>query len=79
MHDYGRSSPQCKRIWGKTKAEYTSLLDADLEAEQVFSLSDFRAPGKTFMEMMYDHEIHHKAQIFVCACMIGVKHVPFFR
>ncbi|WP_235841960.1 DinB family protein [Neobacillus fumarioli] len=63
----------------KSKANYAKITDEDLEIERVFALSNFKAKGKTFLTMMYDHEIHHKGQLFVYARMAGVKVLPFFR
>jgi len=63
----------------KSKATYAKITDEDLEIERVFALSNFKAKGKTFLTMMYDHEIHHKGQLFVYTRMAGVKELPFFR
>ncbi len=34
---------------------------------------------KKYLLAMYDHEIHHKGQLFIYARLVGVKDVPFFR
>jgi|UPI00030626B2 uncharacterized damage-inducible protein DinB len=62
----------------RTKAAFASLTDAELELKRVFS-SGFEGTGKMFLTMMYDHEIHHKGQLFVYLRMCGVKELPFFR
>ncbi|WP_279401879.1 DinB family protein [Piscibacillus salipiscarius] len=31
-----------------------------------------------YLQGMYEHEIHHKGQLFIYARMVGVKDVPFF-
>ncbi|WP_026677501.1 DinB family protein [Fictibacillus gelatini] len=61
----------------KTKDSFASLNDEVLEAE--FTFLNFPGTGRTFLTMMYDHEIHHKGQLFVYARLIGVKDLPFFR
>ncbi|MCU9614336.1 hypothetical protein OEV98_12375 [Caldibacillus lycopersici] len=63
----------------KTKATYESLTDADLEAENSSSHRKLQGPKKRYLTAMYDHEIHHKGQLFVYACMVGVKEVSLFR
>ncbi len=63
----------------KTKATYESLTDADLEAENNSSHPKLQGAKKRYLTAMYDHEIHHKGQLFVYARMIGAKEVPFFR
>ncbi|CAM4008985.1 DinB family protein [Lederbergia lenta] len=63
----------------KTKATYESLTDADLETENNSSHPKLQGPKKRYLTAMYDHEIHHKGQLFMYARMVGVKEVPFFR
>lgn len=63
----------------KTKATYESLTDADLEAENSSSHPKLKGTKKKYLIATYDHEIHHKGQLFVYARMVGVKEVPFFR
>lgn len=60
----------------RTKAVYASLTEADLETERQFLR--LQAKGKTLLRMMYDHEVHHKAQLMLYARMVGVKDLPFF-
>lgn len=68
-----------KEFTQKTKATYESFTDADLEAENNSSHPKLQGPKKRYLTAMYDHEIHHKGQLFMYARMIGVKEVPFFR
>lgn len=63
----------------KTKATFKSLTDEDLEAENSSSHPKMQGKKKRYLVAMYDHEIHHKGQIFVYARMVGAKEVPFFR
>ncbi|MBD1382685.1 DinB family protein [Metabacillus arenae] len=63
----------------KTKARYELLTDAELEAENNSSHPKLQGPKKNYLTAMYDHEIHHKGQLFMYARMAGVKEVPFFR
>lgn len=63
----------------KTKAAYESLNDEDLEAQNHSSIPKLKGPKKNYLTAMYDHEVHHKGQLFVYARLVGVKEVPFFR
>lgn len=68
-----------KMFTEKTKAAYASFTDADLEAENQSSHPKLKGPKKRYLVAMYDHELHHKGQLFLYARMAGVKDVPFFR
>ncbi|GIN22890.1 DinB family protein [Siminovitchia fordii] len=68
-----------KHFTEKTKATYESFSDADLEAENNSSHPKLKGPKKKYLSAMYDHEVHHKGQLFVYARMAGSKEVPFFR
>lgn len=67
-----------RELTDKTIKEYKTITDTELESERVFP-SGFLGTGKTFLTMMYDHEIHHKGQLYVYARMVGMKELPFFR
>lgn len=63
----------------KTTLEFTLLTDEQLERiVEAKALFGFDAPGKIFIHLMHEHEIHHKGQLFVYARMVGVEQVPFF-
>lgn len=63
----------------KTKATYELFTDADLETENYSSHPKLKGLKKRYLTAMYDHEVHHKGQLFLYARMTGVKEVPFFR
>ncbi|MET3696826.1 uncharacterized damage-inducible protein DinB [Bacillus oleivorans] len=63
----------------KTAATYSSLTAEDLEAVRTFPISDFKFPGKVYLKIIHDHEVHHKGQLYVYARMTGVEKVTFFR
>ncbi|WP_316568873.1 DinB family protein [Neobacillus sp. YIM B06451] len=81
--------PECKTIeeirkvvksfTEKTKNTYELLTDADLEAVNSSSHPKLKGQKRRYLVAMYDHEIHHKGQLFLYARMVGVKEVPFFR
>ncbi|GGE33473.1 hypothetical protein GCM10011391_10170 [Pullulanibacillus camelliae] len=62
----------------ETKQAFSTLRPEDLEVVNVSQHPNFRGPRKLFLQMMRDHEIHHKGQLFIYARMVGVKEVPFF-
>lgn len=68
-----------KAFTEKTKATFKLLTDADLESENHSSHPKLQGKKKNYLIAMYDHEIHHKGQLFIYARMAGVKEVPFFR
>ncbi|CAH2714564.1 putative protein YjoA [Neobacillus rhizosphaerae] len=68
-----------KHFTEKTKALYESLTDEELEAENNSSHPKLQGTKKRYLTAMYDHEIHHKGQLFVYARLIGVNEMPFFR
>lgn len=68
-----------RELTEKTTATLKTITNTDVETERVFSLSGFRAQGKLFLDMLYDHEVHHKGQLYIYVRMLGYKEVPFFR
>lgn len=63
----------------KTKDTYESLTEADLEAESPIPHPKLQGKRKILLKTVYEHEIHHKGQLFVYARMAGAKSLPFFR
>lgn len=63
----------------KTIAKYESLCDEELEMENSTSHPKLKGTKRNYLLAMYDHEIHHKGQLFIYARMVGIKDVPFFR
>lgn len=68
-----------KHFTEKTKTTYESLTDVDLEAESSSSHPKLQGKKRRYLVAMYDHEIHHKGQLFMYARMVGSEEVPFFR
>ncbi|MCL6454212.1 MAG: DinB family protein [Alicyclobacillus sp.] len=50
-------------------------LDNVIDTSAVFGA---QFPGYAVLQMMRDHEIHHKGQLFVYARMVGVEQMPLF-
>ncbi|MCL6454846.1 MAG: DinB family protein [Alicyclobacillus sp.] len=70
--DFDAKTEQTKTILaGLDKAR----LDAVVDTTQVFGA---KLSGDTLLQMMRDHEIHHKGQLFVYARMVGVEQMPLF-
>lgn len=62
----------------KTKATYSAITDAELDTMYDSPHPNFRGPRRNILELVRDHEIHHKGQLFVYARLVGVKELPFF-
>ncbi|GIN86196.1 DinB family protein [Heyndrickxia sp. FSL W8-0423] len=63
----------------KTKTAYESISDDELQTENQSSHPKLKGPKMNYLTIMYEHEIHHKGQLFMYARMVGVKELPFFR
>jgi uncharacterized damage-inducible protein DinB len=63
----------------QTRADLESISDEQydtvVDATKVFG---FQAPAYVFLNLMKEHEIHHKGQLFVYARMVGAETIPFF-
>lgn len=68
-----------KNFTEQTKATYESFTDEELEVENKSSLPILKGTKKRYLTSVYEHEIHHKGQLFTYARMVGVKELPFFR
>lgn len=68
-----------KKFTQKTLSTYESITDEELEAQNHSSHPKLQGTKRNYLLAMYDHEIHHKGQLFIYARMVGVKDVPFFR
>lgn len=81
--------PECKTMeevrqavrhfTAQTKAGFESITDEDLDAPNGSAHPKLKGPKKNYLKAMYDHEIHHKGQLYTYARMIGAKELPFFR
>jgi uncharacterized damage-inducible protein DinB len=64
----------------KTLAKYEDFTDEELERENSASHPKLKGAKKNYLQAVYDHEIHHKGQLFTYARMAGIKaDLPFFR
>ncbi|WP_277674395.1 DinB family protein [Piscibacillus halophilus] len=62
-----------------TKKKIEDMTDEELQQSNEAELPQMKGTKFSYLQGMYEHEIHHKGQLFVYARMIGVKNVPFFR
>lgn len=63
----------------KSIAKYEAISDEELKMENSASHPKLRGPKKNYLQAVYDHEIHHKGQLFIYARMVGSEDLPFFR
>ncbi|WP_164217336.1 DinB family protein [Virgibacillus sp. YIM 98842] len=68
-----------RKFTKKTKATYESLTKANLEAESPIPHPKLQGKRKVLLTAVYEHEIHHKGQLYVYARMVGAESLPFFR
>lgn len=62
-----------------TKNKIADMTDEEVEKENEAELPQMKGTKFNYLQAMYEHEIHHKGQLFIYARMVGVKEVPFFR
>lgn len=67
------------RFTEKTKTTFESITDEELHKDNNASHPRLQGPKRNYLLAMYDHEIHHKGQLFLYARLVGVTEVPFFR
>lgn len=60
--------------------ETNSILESltDEQLERMVEFRDMQMPGSAMLEMMKEHEIHHKGQLFTYARIAGIEELPFF-
>ncbi|RPF53413.1 DinB family protein [Aquisalibacillus elongatus] len=68
-----------KEFTESTKKKIENMTDEELDKQNEAELPQMKGTKFTYLQGMFEHEIHHKGQLFVYARMIGVKEVPFFR
>lgn len=66
-----------KKVTRITKEKYRLITDLDISSS--LQMGNFAGSGSTFLTIMYDHEIHHKGQLFVYLRLLGKEKLPFFR
>lgn len=59
-----------------TKNKIAPLSDEHLE--QTAEFNGMKMSGAAMLEMLKEHEIHHKGQLFTYARLIGIQELPFF-
>ncbi len=64
-----------KRTTDTFKALPDEQLSAEINSSKIFGAN---LTGAQIIEAMFEHEIHHKGQLFVYARMCGVENPPFF-
>ncbi|MBD1380479.1 DinB family protein [Metabacillus arenae] len=66
-----------QRLTKETTEMFKSIADVNLKEEFELPFSNFKDSGDSIITIMYDHEIHHKGQLFVYVRLIGIEEVPF--
>ncbi|GEL78178.1 DinB family protein [Tenuibacillus multivorans] len=68
-----------KELTKKTQKVIEETTDEELQQQNKAELPKMQGTKYQYLKAMYEHEIHHKGQLFVYARMVGVEKVPFFR
>lgn len=68
-----------RKFTEKTKATYESITETDLDAESPIPHPKLQGKREVLLTTVYEHEVHHKGQLFVYARMVGTDSLPFFR
>ncbi|WP_161568344.1 DinB family protein [Anaerobacillus alkaliphilus] len=68
-----------RNLTANSQSNLESLTDEQLDnLIDVTNLFGTHLPGHVLLNMMRDHEIHHKGQLFIYARMIGLENLPLF-
>ncbi|MDF2670089.1 MAG: hypothetical protein K0R67_2395 [Paenibacillus sp.] len=70
---------QVTKLTAKTKAMYESITQQELNTIHTSPRAALNGPRVKLLSLVYDHELHHKGQLFLYARLAGVKDLPFFR
>ncbi|MFD2639516.1 DinB family protein [Piscibacillus salipiscarius] len=68
-----------KELTESTKKKIQEMTDEELDQQNEAELPQMKGTKFNYLQGMYEHEIHHKGQLFIYARMVGVKDVPFFK
>jgi uncharacterized damage-inducible protein DinB len=63
----------------KTAAIFDSITDEELAQDNQAKIPTMQGKREVYVQAMYDHELHHKGQLFVYARLVGATDLPFFR
>lgn len=67
-----------RKCTATTQEVFDSLTQEELDTVYESKFPQLHGPRINLLKVVRDHEIHHKAQLYVYARMVGVKELPFF-
>ncbi|TFB21343.1 DinB family protein [Filobacillus milosensis] len=68
-----------KDLTEETKQVLEEISNEELEEQNQAELPNLQGTKFEYLQAMYEHEIHHKGQLFLYARMLGLQGIPYFK
>ncbi|MEC0303715.1 DinB family protein [Terribacillus saccharophilus] len=68
-----------KLFTDQTAQAFDNITDEELALENESKIPSMQGKKELYLQGMYDHELHHKGQLFIYARLVGATDLPFFR
>ncbi|WP_175072817.1 DinB family protein [Terribacillus sp. AE2B 122] len=68
-----------KHFTDQTIKDFEKITDEELALDNEAKILGMQGKKELYLQAMYDHELHHKGQLFIYARLVGAKDLPFFR
>ncbi|MFS0561003.1 DinB family protein [Terribacillus sp. 179-K 1B1 HS] len=63
----------------QTIQAFDTITDEELALQNEAKIPGMQGKKELYLQAMYDHELHHKGQLFLYARLVGATDLPFFR
>lgn len=68
-----------KQFTDQTVQAFDTITDEELALDNEAKMPGMQGKKELYLQAMYDHELHHKGQLFIYARLVGATDLPFFR
>ncbi|MFJ6411288.1 DinB family protein [Terribacillus saccharophilus] len=68
-----------KHFTDQTIKDFEKITDEELALDNEAKLPGMQGKKELYLQAMYDHELHHKGQLFIYSRLVGATDLPFFR
>ncbi|MFP7493382.1 DinB family protein [Terribacillus saccharophilus] len=68
-----------KQFTDQTAQAFDAITDEELSLQNEAKIPGMQGKKELYLQAIYDHEIHHKGQLFIYARLVGATDLPFFR
>ncbi|WP_366247346.1 DinB family protein [Terribacillus aidingensis] len=68
-----------KQFTDETAQAFDTITDEELALENEAKIPGMQGKKELYLQAMYDHELHHKGQLFIYARLVEATDLPFFR